>query len=96
MSHGIDHPAWNFTFGPPAGEEERVGAIRVYVTVNPSQQHITSVTSCWELSDADIEEIVRTRRIMMNTMGGGLMAHYIAPESKMREFVTAFGKTWSE
>ena len=95
MSQAIDHPAWNFTFGPPPGEEERVGTIRVFVTCNQQQTMITSVTSCWELSDADIEEIVRTRRIMMNTMGGGLMAHFIGTESTMKEFVTAFGKTWS-
>lgn len=95
MSQAIDHPAWNFTFGPPPGEEERVGSIRVFITVDPTQRHITSVTSCWELSDADIEEIVRTRRIMMNTMGGGLRAHFIGTESTMKEFVTVFGKTWS-
>lgn len=94
MGVGIDHPFWNFVFGPPPGEEERVGTLRVFITVTPDQQHITSITSCWELTDEEIEEIVRTRRIMMNTMGGGLSAHYIAPESKMREFVTAFGTTW--
>lgn len=94
MSQGIDHPAWNFTFSAPPGEEERVNDLRVFITVNPEQTQITSVTTCWELSDSDIEEIVRTRRIMMNCLGGGLMAHFIGPESVMREFVTAFGKTW--
>ena len=95
MGIGVAHPFWNFTFGPPPGEEERVGEIKVFITTNPAGTQMTSVTTCWDLTDEEIAEIVRTKRIMMNTMGGGLQAHYIAPESKMREFVTAFGKTWS-
>lgn len=94
MGTGIDHPAWNFTFGPPPGEEERVGELRVFITVNPQQTAITSVTTCWELSDEEIAEVVATRRVMMNSMGSSLLAHYVTSESKMREFVTAFGKTW--
>jgi hypothetical protein len=94
MGIGIDHPAWNFTFSAPPGEEERVGDLRVFITVNPQQTQITSVTCAWELNDDEIAEIVKTRRVMINTMGGGLLAHYITSESFMRQFVTDFGKTW--
>ena len=96
MGTGIDHPAWNFTFSAPAGEEDRVGTLRVFITTNPLGTHITSVTTHWQFSDEEIEEIVRTRGVMMNVLGGGLPAHYIAPESKMREFVSDFGKTWNK
>lgn len=94
MSQGIDHPAWNFTFRAPSGEEDRVCDLRVYVTTNFNQTKITSITSCWELTDEEIQEVIRTKRIMMNVLGGGLSAHFIAPESVMRQFVTDYGKTW--
>lgn len=99
MAQGIDHPHWNFTFTAPRGEEDRVGDLRVFITVAPGpapagRPHITSVTTCWELTDSDIEEIVRTRKVMMNCMGGGLPAHFISGPESMREFVTAFGRTW--
>lgn len=94
MATGIDHPFANFTFGPPPGESERVGSLRVFITPTPDFRAITSVTTCWEFTDEEIAEIVRTKRVMMNTMGGGLMAHYITDPESMRSFVTEFGPTW--
>ena len=94
MGQGVDHPKWNFTFGPPVGEEDRVGTLRVFITTTPDGKHMTSVTTCWELSDSEIEEIVRTRKVMFNSLGSGLAAHFISSESIMREFVTAYGRTW--
>ncbi len=94
MAKAIPHPAANFVFGPPPGEADRVESLAVFITTNLQQTQITSVTSAWELTDAEIDEIVRTRRVMMNTLGGGLMAHYISSESSCREFASGFGKTW--
>jgi len=100
VSTGIDHPFANFTFTAPPGEEDRVGDLRVFITTLPGYSRsdgkpaITSVTTCWQLEDSEVDEIVRTRRVMMNAMGGGLMAHYITSPESMREFVTAFGETW--
>lgn len=94
MANAVDHPHWNWTFGAPKGEEDRVGELRVFITTDPTYTSITSVNTCWELTDAEIEEIVRTRRVMMNCLGGGLMAHFIGSESVVREFAMDFGKTW--
>jgi len=108
MAQGIDHPFHNFTFHAPPGQEDRIGDLKVYVTWSPaptsnsasaffdknSGRYMTSVTSCWELEDHEIEEIVRTKRVMVNFLGGGLMAHYVTSESQMKQFVTDYGKTW--
>lgn len=94
MATGISHPFANWAFGPPKGEEDRVGSLEVFITPNKDFSQITSITTCWELDDEEIEEIVRTRRIMMNTMGSALLAHYITSPEKMREFVLDFGLTW--
>lgn len=94
MATGIAHPFANFEFGPPRGEEDRVGTLAVFITPNKDYSAITSVTTCWELDDDEIAEIVRTKRVMMNSLGGGLMAHYITSPEKMREFVLDFGLTW--
>ena len=94
MGEAIDHPAANITYGAPRGEEDRVGALKAYVTTDPTGEYVTSVTTYWQFSDAEIEEIARTKCVMMNVLGGGLPAHFIAPEKMMRPFVADFGKTW--
>lgn len=94
MGYAIDHPAFNFTFGPPPGDEERVGTIRVFVTYNPPRTRMTSVIAAWGLTEAEIAEIVQTKQIMIHFMGGGLMPHFVAPESIMRQFATDFGGSW--
>jgi hypothetical protein len=96
MGIGISHPAGNITFKAPRGEEDRVGELVAYMTTNADGTAITSITTCWEMTDEEIAEIVRTKQVMMNVMGGGLPAHYISSATHMREFVTAFGKTWQE
>lgn len=94
MAAGVNHPFTNFVFDAPPGREDEVGSLGVFITTNPERTAITSVTTAWELDDEEIAEIVRTRKIMYNQMGGGLHAHYITSPEKMRDFVTMYGATW--
>lgn len=94
MGFAVPHPAANFTFGPPPGDEERVGTIQVRVTYNPPRTRMTSIITVWEFDDAELIEIMATRRVMIHFMGSTLMPHFVAPESIMRQFATDFGSSW--
>jgi hypothetical protein len=51
--------------------------------------------SCWELSDAEIEEIVRTRRIFISILSDRTQPPvFVAPESIMRGFLVDYGERW--
>lgn len=67
----------NLLLKAPAGEEDRVGGL--YVFANRG-----GLTSAWQLSDAEIEEIVRTRTVYLNVMGRGMPPAFVGSESEMR------------
>lgn len=94
MGHAIRHPAANFTFGPPPGESERVGSVDCFITLDPAKTRMTSVTTCWQFTPEEIDEICQTGQVMVHFLGGGLMAHFVAPESVMRTFVLDYGRSW--
>lgn len=51
------------------------------------------VVTCWELSDAEIAEIVKTRRIWaMQFFGARMVPHYVSGEREnMREMIAEYG-----
>jgi hypothetical protein len=63
MSNPVDFPQANLTLNAPDGRHETVQPLRAF---HYSGQYI----SCWELTDAELEEVVRTRRVFINVLGG--------------------------
>lgn len=51
------------------------------------------VVTCWEFSDAEIAEIVATKRVwQMQFLGGHLVPHYVSGEREnMREMIADYG-----
>lgn len=88
MGSVVDFKGSNHTFGPPKGEEDRCGSLPCFVNG-------THVVSAWELTDAEIEEIVRTRRVFLSTWTGrGMVPVFVGSESVVRSVVVDFGKIW--
>lgn len=51
--------------------------------------------SCWEMNDAEIEEIVRTRRVFLSVLSGKTQPPvFVSSESVMRGFLVDYGGTW--
>lgn len=67
----------NVIFQAPAGEEDRVCDLAVF-------RNRGGLISAWELSDAELAEIVRTRTVYLNVMGGDLPPVFVGSESEMR------------
>ncbi|MES0168222.1 hypothetical protein NKJ87_19905 [Mesorhizobium sp. M0027] len=51
--------------------------------------------SCWELDEAELAEVVRTKRIFVSILSGRTQPPvFVAPESIMRGFLVDYGGTW--
>lgn len=91
MAHAVDFKGSNFAFTAPPGEEERVGTLHVF-------RNGQCIVSCWELTDAEIEEIVRTRKVFHSVWSDGprpmVFPIFIGSESVVRSVVVDFGKIW--
>ena len=49
------------------------------------------VVSCWELSDAELEEIRLTARIFLSVMGHTMAPAFIGTGEVMRDFTAEYG-----
>lgn len=88
MGNAVDFEGSNKVYGPPKGEEERVGSLHVFFNGS-------CIVSAHELSDDEIEEIVRTRRVFLSIWSGGtLFPLFVGAESVVRSVVVDFGKVW--
>lgn len=88
MARYVDFEGSNQRLGPPPGHEDTVGAANVFTNGR-------CCVMCWEFSDAEIEEIVRTRRLFVSSLSGRTMAaQFCAPESVMHEFLVDEGGTF--
>lgn len=67
----------NVIYRAPAEEADRVGDLAVFANRG-------GLTSAWALSDAEIDEIIRTRTIYLNVMGHALPPVFVGSESEMR------------
>ena len=88
MAQPVDFPGSNIILG---GGSENINDMRVH-------RNRVGFVSCWELSDAEIEEIVRTRKIYhyQMTWGHSPFPVLIAGSDTMREFTADAGKAVPE
>lgn len=87
MGCAVDFTGSNMTLGAPSGVEN-VEAMRTFTNGHCS-------VSCWELDDAEIEEIVKTRRVFLSVLSGRTQPPvFVASESVMRGFLVDCGGTW--
>lgn len=70
---------------PPAGNEHNVSTLPIF------NNGVVSI-SCWELSDVELEEIVRTKRVFLSIMFGSTQPPcYVGSESSVRDVNADFG-----
>lgn len=87
MAFAVEFPGSNHYLGAPPGAEN-VEGMHTFTNGNCS-------VSCWELSDEEIEEIVRTRRVFISILSGRTQPPvFIGSESVMRGFLVDYGGTW--
>lgn len=85
MAHGIPFKGANIFFGPPPGKEDAINGIAAFTNG-------VCVVSCWELTDEEIAEIVKTKQIWCSVMSGQTMyPHYVGTESVVRELNADYG-----
>ena len=88
MGSPVTFDGVNRRFGPPAGREEDVGVLETFS--NGTQQ-----VSAWEMADAEIDEIVRTRRVFLSCMTGNSMVPvFVGSESVVRGLIVDYGGPW--
>lgn len=85
MAQGVDFPGTNKFYGAPPGKEDAVVGIPVFTNG-------VCVITCWEFTDEELAEILRTRRVYMSMMSGPhLFPHYIGLENQVRELNADYG-----
>lgn len=88
MAHAVEFPGANKVYGPPPGRDDV--APRHHVFANG-----TCIVACWELTDAELEEVIRTRRVFVSSMSGDtLFPMFVGSESVVRSVVVDYGKLW--
>lgn len=85
MAHGVDFQGSNRYYGPPQGKEDAVVGI-------PAFTNGVCVITCWKLTDEEIAEISKTKRVYVSMMSGSnLCPHYIGLEGTVRELNADYG-----
>lgn len=89
MANGVEFAGANRRYGPPAGvSEEQCKTLHVFTNG-------ACLVSCWEFTDEEIAEIVRTRRAFLSVWSGGtLFPVFVGSESVTRGVVADFGTVW--
>lgn len=89
MGRGVDWPGSNGVRTAPAGHEGHVSTVPVFAN---SQTCVT----CWELSEEELAEVVRTRRVFASVFmfGGNMPPLYVGDEASTREVVADYGTVW--
>lgn len=87
MPEAVDFPGSNMRLGAPTGAEN-VGTMHTFTNGNCS-------VSCWEFTDDELAEILRSRRIYISVLSGRSQPPiFAAPESVKRGFLVDYGGTW--
>lgn len=86
MSQCVDFKGTTITLTPPSGMDEmQVRTIRAY------RNDLYFVT-CWEFTDEEITEIIRTRRVYLSVMSQASMPPvYIGSEGDTRDLISDHG-----
>ncbi len=87
MATGVDFKGSNIVYsGKSVGDD--VADLHVFANG-------AAIVSCWELSDEEIEEIVRTRRVFHSSFSGQtLYPVFVGSESVVRSVVVDYGAIW--
>lgn len=87
MAHPSNFPGANLTFKAPEGRDD-VQDLHTF-------SNGVCVVSCWDLTDAEIEQIVRTRQVWLSVMcGPNFFPTYVGSESTVRSVVVDYGRIW--
>ena len=72
MAKIVAFPEQNHILQPAPGTEPYVQPLPCHASVRtePDGQQFMVTTSCWEMSEAEIIEIVRTKRVWLQVYGG--------------------------
>ena len=88
MAHPIDFPGSNFKFVAPPNRED-ISDLHTF------RNEVCNVT-CWQLTPAELEEIIRTGCVWVNQMigMGQMQPLFVGSESVTRSVVVDYGKIW--
>ncbi|MDZ7893862.1 MAG: hypothetical protein U5M50_02200 [Sphingobium sp.] len=87
MAQGVDFKGSNKVYRAPEGRDD-VHDLHVFVNGR-------CIVSAWELSDEEIGEIVRSRRVFLSSFSGDvLFPVFVGSESVVRSVVVDYGKVW--
>lgn len=88
MGIPVDFKGSTHNFGPPVGREESVGRLPCFLNG-------VNVVCAWELSDEEIEDIVKTRQVWVSMMTGmQVFPVYAGSEKTTAAVVIDTGKIW--
>lgn len=89
MANRTDFEGSNAKYGPPPGvEEDQCRTLHVF-------KNGICIVSCWELDDAELAEVIRTRRVFSSIWSGQkLYPQFIGSESAVHALVADFGAVW--
>jgi hypothetical protein len=89
MAHGVKFEGCNFTYNPPEGvSEDQCAKLHVF-------RNGTCIVSAHELTDDELAEIVRTRRVFHSVWSGDRLAPiFIGSESTVHQVVADYGAVW--
>lgn len=70
MATGVPFPEANVVLVGPTPEDRQAGTVYdLHVMRYRDFDGVPNLLTCWELSDAEVETIIRTRRIWHNAWG---------------------------
>lgn len=70
MATIVDFPEKNFVFTPPEGAEDVILPLPCHCSVTQDGDHqFMTVTSCWQLSDVELAEVMMTGRVWLQIYG---------------------------
>jgi hypothetical protein len=88
MATGVPFTGSNKVYAAPEGRDD-VSDLHVFANGN-------CIVSAWELSDAELAEIVRTRRVFLSSFSGAtLFPVFVGSESVVRSVVVDYGPVWA-
>lgn len=84
MSTPVEFAGSNFVLGAPTGSDN-VGPLPIF-------RNGTCCVSAWELTEEELAEIVRTRRVFLSVFYGNTQPPvYVGSETSCREVVADYG-----
>lgn len=88
MAYGVDWPGSNTSLGAPPGQEGHVQPLQVF-------RNGAVCVSCWELSDQELAEVNRTRRLYLSVfMGNTQPPVFVGGTEETRSVVADYGPVW--